>query len=131
MDDPTLAPPPRPPLAARLAGWITGVTVYSATMAGWLAGLTYLKEATRLDLYPKPLFDFIISWYFPLLGAGVYPGVAVSLGALYLGVTKRVGPGTALGIPLLLGALWGGVGWLLIADNIRNVLSGEPFHWPH
>ncbi len=101
-------------------------------MSGWLMGLTTLKEGTLLDRYPQDLFDFIIHWYFFLLGIGIYPGIAVSLYFLFLGWKRSIPASVALGVPLFLGLLWGWVGWLLIGDNLGNVfLRGEPFHWPH
>ena len=131
MDDPTLAPPPRPPFPAAGAAWLTGAVVYSAVMAAWMAGLTILKENSRLDLYPHFLFDFVIRWYFPLLWGGLAPGVVASFALLYLGWKKRIAEWIALVVPFTLGFAWIGVGWLLIADNLHQLSDGFPFHWPH
>ena len=131
MDDPILSPPPRPPFPAAGAAWLTGAVVYSATMAVWMMGFTDLKENSRLDLYPPTLFEFVLRWYWPILWAGMAPGIAASFVLLYLGRGERVSRKTALAVPLFLGVLWVWVGWLLIGDNLGQVMKGYPFHWPH
>ncbi|HEY8966726.1 MAG TPA: hypothetical protein VIM58_09795, partial [Candidatus Methylacidiphilales bacterium] len=110
---------------------LAGLGAFSAAWALWMAGFTVLKENSRLDLYPPFLFAFVIRWYYPLLWAGLIPGLLANGDAMILGLRGKASPWLAAGLPLLLGALWIWVGWLLIGDNVHQIETGYPFHWPH